>query len=169
MDRRIQYALRIIYMEGEALVAKLVWRKKVLQARSVKFHKASKDTHTHVQHPLIFLHAPVMSPSESFIFGFRWFASGTPLVPSTIKMPSDNRSHKAWVRKHQPSYWSVWFGKDKKKDEDKDKDKNKNNKCMDFPSDRSRELYRGDNDFQNGRNLRFIYRVEQTTIDMSIC
>jgi hypothetical protein len=26
-------------------------------------------------------------------------------------------SHKAWVRKHQPSYWSVWFGRSKKKDE----------------------------------------------------
>jgi hypothetical protein len=28
------------------------------------------------------------------------------------------RSHKAWVRKHQPSYWEVWFGKEKKKNVD---------------------------------------------------
>ncbi|KAF1911234.1 hypothetical protein BDU57DRAFT_543391 [Ampelomyces quisqualis] len=32
------------------------------------------------------------------------------------------RSHKAWVRKHQPSYWSVWFGKNKKKSKHKDKE-----------------------------------------------
>jgi hypothetical protein len=31
------------------------------------------------------------------------------------------RSHKAWVRKHQPSYWEVWFGKGKKKDKDDSK------------------------------------------------
>jgi hypothetical protein len=29
-------------------------------------------------------------------------------------MGSAQRSHKAWVRKHQPSYWEVWFGKKKK-------------------------------------------------------
>ena len=31
------------------------------------------------------------------------------------------RSQKAWVRKHQPSYWSVWTGKAKKKDKDNDR------------------------------------------------
>ncbi|EAT79555.1 hypothetical protein HBI56_053630 [Parastagonospora nodorum] len=32
------------------------------------------------------------------------------------------RSQKAWLRKHQPSYWSVWFGKNKKKDKGSDTD-----------------------------------------------
>jgi hypothetical protein len=35
-------------------------------------------------------------------------------------------SHKAWVRKHLPSYWSVWFGKAKKKDESKSENRDGN-------------------------------------------
>lgn len=32
-------------------------------------------------------------------------------------MPKKERTQKFFVRKHLPSYWSVWFGKDKKKKE----------------------------------------------------
>jgi hypothetical protein len=38
-------------------------------------------------------------------------------------MTKDERSHKAWVRKHQSSYWSSWFGKKKKENKDNGKER----------------------------------------------
>jgi hypothetical protein len=65
-----------------------------------------------------------------------------------INMMKDERSHKAWVRKHQPSYWSSWFGKKKK--ENKDNSKERGN-----ISNQTRQGSRGnavdDGDYQRGR------------------
>jgi hypothetical protein len=64
---------------------------------------------------------PLHSPCSLYL----QITSPFPKHPGTraqrhIKMPNNPppRSHKAWVRKHQPSYWEVWFGKGKKKDKD---------------------------------------------------
>jgi hypothetical protein len=58
-------------------------------------------------------------------------------LPTTISSNYPNnmpeRSQKAWVRKHQSSYWSVWFGKDKDKKED-DKGKGKKARQSDHSS-----------------------------------
>ncbi|OAK96577.1 hypothetical protein IQ06DRAFT_351191 [Phaeosphaeriaceae sp. SRC1lsM3a] len=45
-------------------------------------------------------------------------------------MPKEEGSRKVFVRKHLPSYWSVWFGKNKKPKEAKDHYEHHDNASM---------------------------------------
>jgi hypothetical protein len=69
------------------------------------------------------LPAPYISPSHSQLF----FPAQPPnLTTNNAQRLPQLYSHKAWVRKHLPSYWSAWFGKAKKKDKSKSENRDGN-------------------------------------------
>ncbi|KAF2825170.1 hypothetical protein CC86DRAFT_39674 [Ophiobolus disseminans] len=83
-------------------------------------------------------------------------------------MLSKDHSRKAWVRKHEPSYWSMMFGKNKKKDHEKEKERESRSRRAEAPlsdmfPDHSQQHFPGQDEQRfssqgplpsHGRNLR---------------